>query len=173
MVWCEYYIYPHATRISGFNYPFIVLPWRKCLRFADQAVDLNKSRLWGAGSVQTYYYFNVCALFIPVSSTLTLLQGFPNDDWRLKLLVGAVWCLDTLHQGFITHTCYIYLITNYANPNHLFVVVKSILVRNPFPLFLDARLVKKLKMLNPVHGDGERPHMPFRPMLPHLSCVDV
>lgn len=54
---------------------------------------------------------------------------YPDDDWRLKLLVVIVWCLDTLHQGFITHSCYIYLITFYAQPAELGVLVLSLIVR--------------------------------------------
>lgn len=59
------------------------------------------------------------------------MQRYPNDDWRVKLLVVVVWLLDTLHQGLISHTCYVYLITNYFNPLHLNTIVKSILVSEP------------------------------------------
>ncbi|KAI5118224.1 hypothetical protein M0805_000720 [Coniferiporia weirii] len=59
--------------------------------------------LWGIGSVQMYYYFN----------------RYSNDHWRLKLIVVTAWALDTLHQALITHACYVYLITEYANVPYL------------------------------------------------------
>ncbi|KAL5504748.1 hypothetical protein ACEPAH_7411 [Sanghuangporus vaninii] len=68
--------------------------------------------LWGAATVQMYYYFN----------------QFPNDEWRLKALVVAVWTLDTTHQGMISHSCYAYLVTNYANPPFLFTITSSLAV---------------------------------------------
>ncbi|KAH8105625.1 hypothetical protein DFH11DRAFT_1630024 [Phellopilus nigrolimitatus] len=55
--------------------------------------------LWAAGTVQVYYYYNM----------------YPNDNWWFKSLVAGVWILDTIHQGLITHACYIYLVTQYAN----------------------------------------------------------
>ncbi|KAL5512594.1 hypothetical protein ACEPAG_3247 [Sanghuangporus baumii] len=68
--------------------------------------------LWGAATIQLYYYFN----------------QFPNDEWRLKALVAAVWTLDTTHQGLISHTCYAYLVTNYANPPFLLTITPSLSV---------------------------------------------
>ncbi|KLO17021.1 hypothetical protein SCHPADRAFT_887299 [Schizopora paradoxa] len=56
--------------------------------------------LWGAGCVQMYYYYD----------------SFPKDSIYLKLYVAGVWALDTVHQGLIIHSCYVFLITNYFNP---------------------------------------------------------
>ncbi|KAH8116581.1 hypothetical protein DFH11DRAFT_1725338 [Phellopilus nigrolimitatus] len=59
--------------------------------------------LWGAGTVQVYYYFNM----------------YPKDNWWMKFLVIVVWALDTIHQALITHSSYVYLITQYANVLYL------------------------------------------------------
>ncbi|KAL5522314.1 hypothetical protein ACEPAF_2171 [Sanghuangporus sanghuang] len=59
--------------------------------------------LWGVASLQVFYYFT----------------RYPNDDWRLKTLVGIVWALDGIHQGMITHSGYVYLITQYGNVAYL------------------------------------------------------
>ena len=66
--------------------------------------------LWGAGCVQLYYYA----------------ERFPRDDWYLKLLVAAVWALDTAHQALITHASYTYLVTHYADPAYLLHITKSL-----------------------------------------------
>ncbi|KAH8113548.1 hypothetical protein DFH11DRAFT_306732 [Phellopilus nigrolimitatus] len=68
--------------------------------------------LWGAGSVQCYYYFN----------------RYTKDEWWMKTLVVWVWVLDTIHQGLITHTAYTYLITNYGNPVFLNTIVDTLLI---------------------------------------------
>ena len=68
--------------------------------------------LWGVGCVQLYWYYNT----------------YNKDDWMLKSLVLTVWSLDTVHQGMITHTLYTYLITEYANPVMLGVIVPSLIV---------------------------------------------
>ncbi|KAL5532065.1 hypothetical protein ACEPAF_5629 [Sanghuangporus sanghuang] len=68
--------------------------------------------LWGAATIQMYYYFN----------------QFPKDEWRLKALVVAIWTLDTTHQGLISHSCYAYLVTNYANPTFLYTITSSLSV---------------------------------------------
>ncbi|EJD07972.1 uncharacterized protein FOMMEDRAFT_16510 [Fomitiporia mediterranea MF3/22] len=66
--------------------------------------------LWGCASVQLYYYFN----------------NFPKDELRLKILVTLVWALDTAHQGLISHSCYLYLVSNYGNPLFLFKIVPTL-----------------------------------------------
>ncbi|KAH8113585.1 hypothetical protein DFH11DRAFT_1727587 [Phellopilus nigrolimitatus] len=55
--------------------------------------------LWGAGTVQVYYYFD----------------KYTNDGYLLKTHVFVVWALDTAHQALILHSTYSYLIKNYAN----------------------------------------------------------
>ncbi|KLO17950.1 hypothetical protein SCHPADRAFT_139964 [Schizopora paradoxa] len=66
--------------------------------------------LWGASSIQTFYYFD----------------QFPKDPWQMKLLVTVVYLLDTAHQGLITHSVYKYLITNFFNPVHLGLIEDSL-----------------------------------------------
>ncbi|EJC98995.1 uncharacterized protein FOMMEDRAFT_23354 [Fomitiporia mediterranea MF3/22] len=68
--------------------------------------------LWGASTVQTYYYFN----------------RYTKDEWWMKTMVALVWMLDSTHQGLITHTVYTYLITEYGNPAALGVIVDTLLI---------------------------------------------
>jgi len=56
--------------------------------------------LYGVSLLQTYIYFN----------------RFPRDSWRLKLLVVAVWFLDTLHLFLCATEIYWYLVLNFFNP---------------------------------------------------------
>jgi len=51
--------------------------------------------------------------------TYTYYKRFPNDSWRLKLLVFVVWVLDTLHLILCTIAIYWYLVLNYNNPAQL------------------------------------------------------
>ena len=46
------------------------------------------------------------------------------------LQVIVVWALDTLHQGLIVHSCYAYLVTNYANMLFLLTITPSLSVRS-------------------------------------------
>ncbi|KAF5340111.1 hypothetical protein D9758_013159 [Tetrapyrgos nigripes] len=50
-----------------------------------------------------------------------------SDKWYIRALVVVVVCLDCLHQAFITHTVYEYLVTNHNNPNFLNECVWSLL----------------------------------------------
>jgi len=52
----------------------------------------------GVAIVQVYYYFT-----------------HQSDPRHLKLLVGTVITLDTIHQALITHTVYTYTVTNFGN----------------------------------------------------------
>ncbi|KAJ7780331.1 hypothetical protein DFH07DRAFT_470123 [Mycena maculata] len=51
-----------------------------------------------------------------------------NDNWPLKLLVGAVMVFDTVHQALISHTVYTYLVTYYNDSAELTQIVWSLLV---------------------------------------------
>ncbi|KAE9394599.1 hypothetical protein BT96DRAFT_185124 [Gymnopus androsaceus JB14] len=74
---------------------------------------LFSSALWGISAAQTYIYFDT----------------FYNQDTpRLKLLVVFVFGLDTAHQIMLCHLIYVYLVSNFGNPNYLALVVWSILV---------------------------------------------
>ncbi|PBK96109.1 hypothetical protein ARMGADRAFT_1077621 [Armillaria gallica] len=44
------------------------------------------------------------------------LQDYPKDHIGMKCVVAIVCLLDTMHQIFITHALYIYLIKGFANP---------------------------------------------------------
>ncbi|KAH8110221.1 hypothetical protein DFH11DRAFT_1547710 [Phellopilus nigrolimitatus] len=67
--------------------------------------------LWGAGTVQLYYYFN----------------KYVKDAWWLKLHVALVWAVDTAHQALVIHSVYIYLIKEYGNPAYLAHLERSLL----------------------------------------------
>ncbi|KAJ7460193.1 hypothetical protein FB451DRAFT_1270608 [Mycena latifolia] len=52
----------------------------------------------GVLTVQAYIYY----------------ESFPDDMWRLKLLVAAVWLLDLTHLVLICQACYHYLVTSWG-----------------------------------------------------------
>ncbi|KAF8592613.1 hypothetical protein K439DRAFT_1625956 [Ramaria rubella] len=57
----------------------------------------------GVLSVQAYVYY----------------ENFPEDTWKMKSLVGGVWCVDMLHLVLIGQATYHYLVTNWGNPASL------------------------------------------------------
>ncbi|KAI5116846.1 hypothetical protein M0805_006078 [Coniferiporia weirii] len=57
--------------------------------------------LWGAGTVQLYYYHNRFAKI---------------DEWWKKLAVFTIWALVSAHQGCILKPLYINFAKNFANP---------------------------------------------------------
>ncbi|KAI0045135.1 hypothetical protein FA95DRAFT_1607948 [Auriscalpium vulgare] len=61
------------------------------------------SALWGVTALQTWSYY----------------REYPEDAWQLKLLIAVAFTLDTVHQIFISHTGYLYLVSNYFNPRAL------------------------------------------------------
>ncbi|KAI0722369.1 hypothetical protein C8T65DRAFT_137478 [Cerioporus squamosus] len=66
--------------------------------------------LYGLTVHQTYRYFNL----------------YPTDGPYLKILVGGLLVLDTLHSVTTMHVCYYYLALNYFNPENLATGVWSI-----------------------------------------------
>lgn len=68
--------------------------------------------LYGVTCMQTWYYF--CRYF--------------SDPWYNKLLVGAIFLSDSIHQALITHTVYTYLVTDFDNVNDLEKLVWSLSV---------------------------------------------
>ncbi|KLO12252.1 hypothetical protein SCHPADRAFT_941345 [Schizopora paradoxa] len=66
--------------------------------------------LWGAESIQLYYYF----------------EKYPKDNWWIKSLVIWVWCLDTTHQALTCHGTYTYLVSQYGNPAYLNNILPSL-----------------------------------------------
>ncbi|KAH9923528.1 uncharacterized protein B0H18DRAFT_464956 [Fomitopsis serialis] len=47
--------------------------------------------------------------------TLTFFRFYPDDPRWLRITVGFLWVLDTLHLAFIGHAVYIYVITDFGN----------------------------------------------------------
>ncbi|KAL0571926.1 hypothetical protein V5O48_010037 [Marasmius crinis-equi] len=56
--------------------------------------------LYGVTSVQSYMYY----------------VNYPKDVKRLKVLVGVIWALDTVHVALVTLCIYHYVITNFFEP---------------------------------------------------------
>ncbi|KAK0492362.1 hypothetical protein EDD18DRAFT_511732 [Armillaria luteobubalina] len=56
--------------------------------------------IWGSSILHTYEYYS----------------DYPKDHIGMKCVVAIVCLLDTMHQIFITHALYIYLIKGFANP---------------------------------------------------------
>lgn len=63
--------------------------------------------LWGVATLQMYWYYD----------------NYTKDPLWIKLFVLLVWSLDTVHQALITHSAYVYLVTNYTNPAILETVI--------------------------------------------------
>ncbi|KAJ8692918.1 hypothetical protein PTI98_010183 [Pleurotus ostreatus] len=59
--------------------------------------------MYGITNLQTYFYY----------------YAYPKDPLRLKLLVTALWVLDTLHVILMGHALYYYLIKSYGIPSQL------------------------------------------------------
>lgn len=59
--------------------------------------------VYGITTLQAYFYY----------------MSFPKDDIAIKLLVGSIWILDTLHVCFMCHALYYYLIVGFGNPRAL------------------------------------------------------
>lgn len=79
--------------------------------------------LYGVTCLQTWHYYHT----------------YGSDTWRLKGLVLTVWVCDTVHQVLISHTVYTYLVTHYADPQYLGMLVWSLLVEvlfNGFTAFV-------------------------------------
>ncbi|EAU85428.2 hypothetical protein CC1G_12567 [Coprinopsis cinerea okayama7 len=55
--------------------------------------------MYGMTTLQTYYYY----------------YHYPKDRMSIKILVGSIWALDTLHVIFMCHAMYYYLIKNFGN----------------------------------------------------------
>ncbi|KAJ3865323.1 hypothetical protein EV359DRAFT_80592 [Lentinula novae-zelandiae] len=63
--------------------------------------------LWGISTAQTYIYFSTF---------------YHHDTLRLKSLVVFIFVLDTAHQIMLSHSIYIYLVSNFGNVEYLEVV---------------------------------------------------
>jgi len=68
--------------------------------------------LWGVTCSQTFMYY----------------RNYTEDPLHLKVLVAAVWALDTAHQALITHTAYTYLVTHFSQIPFLFELVNSLVI---------------------------------------------
>ncbi|KAJ3908345.1 hypothetical protein F5879DRAFT_998812 [Lentinula edodes] len=63
--------------------------------------------LWGISTAQTYIYFSTF---------------YHHDTLRLKSLVVFIFVLDTAHQAMLSHSIYIYLVSNFGDVEYLEVV---------------------------------------------------
>ncbi|KAF9050854.1 hypothetical protein BDZ89DRAFT_593971 [Hymenopellis radicata] len=70
--------------------------------------------LYGVSIVQTLYYYT----------------RYPKDPWYLKLLVATTIFFDTVHQAFITHTMYHYLIVKFYEPTALTEIIWSVILES-------------------------------------------
>ncbi|KAI5115117.1 hypothetical protein M0805_005646 [Coniferiporia weirii] len=68
--------------------------------------------LWGAGSVQLYFYYD---------------KYSKTDKTWLKFYVLVIYGLDTLHQIFLLASFYSYFVTNFANIAHLNVLERPLI----------------------------------------------
>ncbi|KAG1756053.1 hypothetical protein EDB19DRAFT_1957732 [Suillus lakei] len=68
--------------------------------------------LYGVTCVQTWYYFS----------------RYFSDPWYNRLLVGAIFVSDSIHQALITHTVYTYLVTDFDSASDLEKLVWSLSV---------------------------------------------
>ncbi|KAJ7636316.1 hypothetical protein FB45DRAFT_906369 [Roridomyces roridus] len=59
--------------------------------------------LFGVTTTQVYIYFT----------------RFPEDDWKLKILVAFVWTCEAIHSACVGHTLYVYTISNFGNAGRL------------------------------------------------------
>ncbi|KAJ3817192.1 hypothetical protein F5880DRAFT_1605166 [Lentinula raphanica] len=69
--------------------------------------------LWGISCSQTYLYFSAF---------------YHHDTVRLKLLVILIFVFDTAHQVMLSHSIYMYLVSNFGNLNYLGTVTWSMIV---------------------------------------------
>ncbi|KAJ8090192.1 hypothetical protein PM082_018782 [Marasmius tenuissimus] len=79
---------------------------------------LIASIFYGVSVIQTYIYFVVKPSETPRER---------HDGWCMKSLVGSVFVFDTIHQIFICHTIYTYLVLDAGDPLALNTVVWSLL----------------------------------------------
>ncbi|KAI6125958.1 hypothetical protein EV401DRAFT_1041100 [Pisolithus croceorrhizus] len=70
---------------------------------------LISSMLYGITTLQTYLYY----------------MHYSEDSSPMKLLVAAIWILDSLHVSFMCYMLYYYLIINYGVPAALDYIVWS------------------------------------------------
>ncbi|KAG1780345.1 hypothetical protein EV702DRAFT_1178093 [Suillus placidus] len=75
-------------------------------------VSATSSQSHKVTCVQTWYYFS----------------RYFSDPWYTKLLVGAIFLSDSIHQALITHTVYTYLVTDFGNVSDLEKLVWSLSV---------------------------------------------
>ncbi|KAA1465967.1 hypothetical protein DENSPDRAFT_4150 [Dentipellis sp. KUC8613] len=68
--------------------------------------------LYGVTCLQTWSYF----------------RDYPEDTWRIKTLVLAVFISDTVHQALITQSIYEYLVTHYFDPTYLGLINRTLLI---------------------------------------------
>lgn len=68
--------------------------------------------LYGITTLQTYLYY----------------VYYPRDTNGLKVLVGSIWVLDTLHVSLMCHALYYYLVTSFGDVDNLATGVWSLFI---------------------------------------------
>ncbi|KAF8190678.1 hypothetical protein K438DRAFT_2018568 [Mycena galopus ATCC 62051] len=77
-------------------------------------VNFHLSGALELGVLLSYLLFGVTTTQLYVYYT-----RFPDDNWKLKLLVAFVWACEATHSACVAHTLYLYTILNYGNPKSL------------------------------------------------------
>lgn len=68
--------------------------------------------LYGVTCVQVWFYY----------------VSYPSDPWHIKTLVFGVFASDTVHQALITHSAYVYLVSDIGSATGLEDIVWSLIV---------------------------------------------
>ncbi|KAI6104365.1 hypothetical protein F5141DRAFT_187409 [Pisolithus sp. B1] len=66
---------------------------------------------------------------------------YSEDTFTIKLLVAAIWTLNTLHVSFMCHVLYHYLITNYGKSNSLNYLIWSL----PASVLMDIFMISAIQ----------------------------
>ncbi|KAI0353806.1 hypothetical protein OH77DRAFT_1522336 [Trametes cingulata] len=71
--------------------------------------------------------FVACVLYgITTLQSFMYFQKYPGDSPSLKLLVAAVWVLETVHTAFCMHFLYAYLVEGFADYTYFLKIDRSI-----------------------------------------------
>ncbi|KAJ6569778.1 hypothetical protein DFH09DRAFT_1466367 [Mycena vulgaris] len=91
---------------------FVFLPRFVIIPSGVLGSALRERKLWGISSMQAYEY---------------LISYRLRDSWKTQTMVLTVFLLDTLHQMSVSHAIYVYLITDFENPELQKLLVWSLL----------------------------------------------
>ncbi|KAF8829814.1 hypothetical protein HHX47_DHR2000090 [Lentinula edodes] len=129
IIYCVLYksVCTHVLAVSHFDFIDFILASAMCSSTTTVAPLHNtmgalligvliSCALWGISTAQTYIYFSTF---------------YHHDTLRLKSLVVFIFVLDTAHQIMLSHSIYIYLVSNFGNGEYLGVVVWRALLELP------------------------------------------